>query len=368
MRTKAVPRRALSAAMRMSQARARLRPAPAAGPLIMAIVGFGISCRSREASSLRRSRVTGSSCGSVSPEAIPAISPPAQKPRPAPVRIRQRASLSSATFWMTPGSVSSSSPLRAFSFSGRFSVIVAMPSEMSSRMISDVVVISGLLLEPAPIIWQRERLEKAVLVSPSCIMHPTLLPAAARNRTGGAHADTRRPNAPRRPRPRGGRRYVPRYPGRRARSRGPQPPSGGAAGYSAGRDIGVRAAGAGGRRPRGGAAGALGRGDLRRRVRHGGRPGPGRPPLRAGHRAQRGEWAAVHRRRPDARHEHRYIAGPAADARRSDQVPVRGDEHRGRPHAGGGVLRRYLRAGRLALLAHPQRARRLHRSEERRGG
>jgi len=64
---------------------------------------------------------------------------------------------------MTPGSMSSSSPLRAFSFSGRFSVIVAMPSEMSSRMMSDVVVISGLLVEPAPIIWQRERLEKAAL-------------------------------------------------------------------------------------------------------------------------------------------------------------------------------------------------------------
>src|SRR3990170_3886378 len=161
MRTKAVPRRALSPAMRMSQARARLRPAPAAGPLIMAIVGLGISCSSREASSLRRRRVTGSSCGSVSPEAMPAISPPAQKPRPAPVRTRQRASLSSATFWMTPGSMSRSSPLRAFSLSGRFSVIVAMPSEMSSRMMLDVVVISGLLLEPAPIIWQRERLEKA---------------------------------------------------------------------------------------------------------------------------------------------------------------------------------------------------------------
>ncbi|GAG01935.1 unnamed protein product, partial [marine sediment metagenome] len=41
---KAVPKRALSPAMRMSQARAMLSPAPAAGPLTMAMVGLGISC------------------------------------------------------------------------------------------------------------------------------------------------------------------------------------------------------------------------------------------------------------------------------------------------------------------------------------
>jgi hypothetical protein len=58
---KAVTRRADCAAMCRSQASASDRPAPAAGPFTMAIVGLGISCNSRDTSILPRKWVTASS-------------------------------------------------------------------------------------------------------------------------------------------------------------------------------------------------------------------------------------------------------------------------------------------------------------------
>ncbi len=139
MRTKAVVKRALSPAMRMSQARAMLSPAPAAGPFTMAMVGLGISCSSRDVSSRCRRRVTGLSSDSASPEAMPPMSPPAQKARPAPVTNTQRTSLSSASPSMIGTSASIVSPSRALSFWGRLRVTVATWSEMSTSTVSDVV-------------------------------------------------------------------------------------------------------------------------------------------------------------------------------------------------------------------------------------
>ena len=79
-------KRADCAAMRRSQASAKEKPAPAAGPFTMAMVGFGISCNKREISILPRKRCTASSMPNwVAPSAILLTSPPAQKPRPAPV-------------------------------------------------------------------------------------------------------------------------------------------------------------------------------------------------------------------------------------------------------------------------------------------
>src|ERR1700752_1923791 len=128
--------------MRMSQASAMARPAPAAGPFTIAMVGFGISCSSREISIRPRSRATSSSelRGTVS-SAMRFTSPPAQNARPAPVRTIAPMDASPAR----RGSASSRPSMigvdSALSRSGRFNVSVATPS--------DTVSISSLSM-PAP--------------------------------------------------------------------------------------------------------------------------------------------------------------------------------------------------------------------------
>src|SRR6201988_1194474 len=114
--------------MRMSQASAMARPAPAAGPFTIAMVGFGISCSSREISIRPRSRATSSSelRGTVS-SAMRFTSPPAQNARPAPVRTIAPMDASPAR----RGSASSRPSMigvdSALSRSGRFNVSVATP-------------------------------------------------------------------------------------------------------------------------------------------------------------------------------------------------------------------------------------------------
>src|ERR1700752_1965243 len=128
--------------MRMSQASAMARPAPAAAPFTIAMVGFGISCSSREISIRPRSRATSSSelRGTVS-SAMRFTSPPAQNARPAPVRTIAPMDASPAR----RGSASSRPSMigvdSALSRSGRFNVSVATPS--------DTVSISSLSM-PAP--------------------------------------------------------------------------------------------------------------------------------------------------------------------------------------------------------------------------
>src|SRR5947207_4527138 len=97
----------------------------------MAIVGLGISCSQRETSILSRRPWALSS--SVSPpnsrpSAMALTSPPAQKPRPAPVTTTTPTLPSSARRGSASSSASSIAPDIALSRSGRFSVRVATPS------------------------------------------------------------------------------------------------------------------------------------------------------------------------------------------------------------------------------------------------
>ena len=104
----------------MSQERVILSPAPTAAPLIMAMVGLGISCRSRDASCRCRTWFKSRLSPDVSLVAMAAISPPAQKARPAPVMTTQPTLRSAATSAMAVGSDSIISSSKALSFSGRF--------------------------------------------------------------------------------------------------------------------------------------------------------------------------------------------------------------------------------------------------------
>ena len=125
---------ACSEAIRRSHARANPSPAPAAGPLMAAIVTFGREWRSRGrrcASRWRSTRCSRVSSGRFESAILP-TSPPAQKPRPAPVKsttatagsVVQRSSVAIASRIISSES--------AFSFSGRFSVRRAIPSAMST--------------------------------------------------------------------------------------------------------------------------------------------------------------------------------------------------------------------------------------------
>ncbi len=103
----------------MSHSTAMLQPSPTAGPLTAAITGSGnrsissmISAPSRRLSS----RATGSSRN----EVIQSRSPPAEKARPAPVRITTRASRSAASWRHTSARARCSGSLTALSSSGRF--------------------------------------------------------------------------------------------------------------------------------------------------------------------------------------------------------------------------------------------------------
>jgi hypothetical protein len=131
---KAVVNFSVSEAMRRSQASAIDMPAPARGPRTMAMVGLGISCSSLEISIFSRSALAlpwiESSANSL-PSAMDLTSPPAQKPRPAPVITTQRTSGSAAKARALATSASSISPDSAFRRSGRFMVMTATPPFLS---------------------------------------------------------------------------------------------------------------------------------------------------------------------------------------------------------------------------------------------
>src|SRR5262245_23725676 len=114
---------------------ARLRPAPAAAPRTMAMLGLGISCSQREVSIRDRKADAFSSrlLPEVSrPSAMALTSPPAQNARPAPVRTTTPTSGLSARRGNASSRASSMGPLRALSRSGRFMVSTATPSLTTS--------------------------------------------------------------------------------------------------------------------------------------------------------------------------------------------------------------------------------------------
>src|ERR1700677_4572767 len=126
-RTKATLKRAVLLAMRMSLARARARPPPAAGPLTAAITGWG-SERKRgtsEAMWVWVAKVVPTRSRSSAPGALPypARSSPAQKPRPAPVRTTTRQARSTAMSASASWSSAINGAFMAFNRSGRSRVI-----------------------------------------------------------------------------------------------------------------------------------------------------------------------------------------------------------------------------------------------------
>src|SRR3989442_10185902 len=128
--------------MRRSQAMARDSPAPAAAPRTMAMVGLGISCSHREVSIFARRPCALSSIVSPPnsrPSAMALTSPPAQKPRPAPVSTTTPTSGSEARRSREASMASSISPDMALSRSGRFMVRTATPSltVSSSSLVMD---------------------------------------------------------------------------------------------------------------------------------------------------------------------------------------------------------------------------------------
>jgi hypothetical protein len=128
---KAVVNFALSAASRRSHASAMPNPAPAQAPLTAATVGLALACSRPERRWIARCRSTfrstvQSALAEASPIAV--TSPPAQKPRPAPVTTMQPTSASSAQRSSAAIAASSIGRERAFSRSGRLSVRTATPS------------------------------------------------------------------------------------------------------------------------------------------------------------------------------------------------------------------------------------------------
>src|SRR5271166_6652360 len=150
-RTKTKPKRASVEAIRMSMGRSMVTPMPTAGPLTAAITGFSDAKilsvtrppASRAASSLRSGAPSGSVGGvsqsrraALSKAAPPAErSAPAQKARPAPVTMIAR-TVSSASAW-SKASMSSLAiaSVKALSLSGRLSVIVKTPTEVSQAIV-----------------------------------------------------------------------------------------------------------------------------------------------------------------------------------------------------------------------------------------
>src|SRR3954452_15854843 len=133
MRPYAIARNASSEAIRTSAERARDIPAPAAGPLIAAITGYGMRRMSTmalcRASAPRRTSEGRSTPSSVTPRLNQLTSPPEQKARPAPVMIRARIGARSASQAAAVVSSPISSGLIALRASGRLSVSVpAWPS------------------------------------------------------------------------------------------------------------------------------------------------------------------------------------------------------------------------------------------------
>src|SRR5229473_2164589 len=116
----------------MSQANARLQPIPAVTPLTAAIVGFSrlTNSRSQRCAFLMRARpVT-----TVYPPIL-LISPPAQNARPAPVSTNTLISGSSRMVYSVSASSSRITRSSALSASGRFNVIVTIPSVLSTKIV-----------------------------------------------------------------------------------------------------------------------------------------------------------------------------------------------------------------------------------------
>ena len=126
---------ALSAASRRSHASAMPSPAPAQAPLTAATVGLVLACSRPESRWIERCRSTfrstvQSAVAEVSPIAV--TSPPAQKPRPAPVTTMHPTAASSAQRSSVAIAASSIGRESAFSRSGRFRVRTATPSRIST--------------------------------------------------------------------------------------------------------------------------------------------------------------------------------------------------------------------------------------------
>src|SRR3954462_423554 len=128
MRPYAIARKASSEAIRRSAESARDIPAPAAGPLIAAITGYGMRRMSTialcRASAPRRTSEGRSTPSSVTPRLNQLTSPPEQKARPAPVMMRARIGARSASQAAAVVSSPISSGLIALRASGRLSVSV----------------------------------------------------------------------------------------------------------------------------------------------------------------------------------------------------------------------------------------------------
>src|SRR4029077_14523324 len=119
--------------MRVVQASARLAPAPAAGPLTAAITGLGIVAMARMICLPTFSRGSTSVTSSRS-RAFPStsISPPAQNPRPAPVRTTVRTVVSSASLFRASSKACPRALFNALRRSGRFNVSVDTASRRDS--------------------------------------------------------------------------------------------------------------------------------------------------------------------------------------------------------------------------------------------
>src|SRR5947208_2400540 len=152
-RMNATLNRALSAATRTSHASASAKPPPVAGPFTAAITGFdrprswvtsdAMCCWARIAAG-------GPPPTSAAMSPVSLRSRPAQKPRPAPVRIATLHSRSLSTASRASCRSSTSSRLIAFSRSGRSRVRSVMPSWMGSRRTVVTAPSPRRLSAPAP--------------------------------------------------------------------------------------------------------------------------------------------------------------------------------------------------------------------------
>ena len=125
--------------MRMSQASASEKPAPAAGPLIAPTTGYGIRRRSMIAWCRTSAPRRTSEGRSISPDSTPlrnqVTSPPAQKALPAPVTIRPRSAARSASQAKATVISPIISGLIALKASGRSRVRVPISPSISIRIV-----------------------------------------------------------------------------------------------------------------------------------------------------------------------------------------------------------------------------------------
>src|SRR3954451_12103880 len=168
----------------MSAERARDIPAPAAGPLIAAITGYGMRRMSTmalcRASAPRRTSEGRSTPSSVTPRLNQLTSPPEQKARPAPVMISARIGARSASQAAAVVSSPISSGLIALRASGRFRVSVPTGPSTSIRIVSSsggAVVRSGTSVSGVDAI-------ESLLGARGA--EPTLSPRVPRTRSRGA--------------------------------------------------------------------------------------------------------------------------------------------------------------------------------------